>query len=235
MAKNRSIVVYDLVGIDDRRMSPFCWRAKLALAHKELAFETTAVRFTDKDKLVFSGQDKVPVIVDGNTTVYDSWTIACYLEDRYPERPSLFSGEANRRLARIFNHWFDEQVTMKLFPLMVPDNFDVVCPEDLAYYTRSRFAWLGKTREELAAERSEEDFVAWRRTLEPIREQLKMNDFIGGNTPLYPDYISFSVFMWARAVSPWPVILPDDPVYVWRERMLDLFDGLAGTSPGYRY
>ena len=39
-----------------------------------------------------------------------------------------------------------QPAAMTLFPLMVPDNFDVVHPEDLDYYTRSRRAWLGKTR-----------------------------------------------------------------------------------------
>ena len=81
---NKPITLYDLVGTDDRRMSPFCWRAKLALAHKGLDFETIPLKFTEKNKLAFSGQEQVPVLVDGDQTVFDSWTIACYLEDKHP-------------------------------------------------------------------------------------------------------------------------------------------------------
>jgi len=228
-------LLYDLVGKEDRRLSPFCWRAKLALAHKNLDFETEAVRFTDKDKLAFSGQDKVPVLVDGGRHIVDSWYIACYLEDHYPDTPTLFGGAYSRSLTRIFNHWFDELVTMPLFPLMVADNFDVVLPEDMEYYTESRRAWLGRTREELLAARSEEDFSLWRRSLEPLREQLRQGPYLGGESPLFADYIAFSTFMWARSVSPWPVIKAGDHLYDWRERMLDLHDGLARGSPGYRY
>jgi glutathione S-transferase len=71
--------------------------------------------------------------------------------------------------------------------------------------------------------------------MDPLREQLQEQDFIGGKSPLFADYIVFSMFMWARAVSPWPLILPEDVLYPWRERMLDLHDGLARKSKGYDY
>ncbi|MFT5351604.1 MAG: glutathione S-transferase, partial [Gammaproteobacteria bacterium] len=157
--------LYDLVGLEDRRSSPFCWRAKMALAHKGIDFETVPIKFTEKHRLAFSGQEQLPVLVDGEQTIFDSWTIACYLEDNYPGSDSLFGNSTTRTMTRVFNHWFDELVTMQLFPLMVPDNFDVVHPEDLEYYTASRLAWLGKSREELKAERSEDKFVEWRLTL----------------------------------------------------------------------
>ena len=44
-----------------------------------------------------AGSEKVPVLLDGETAVVDSWTIANYLEDTYPDRPSLFGGEGVRR------------------------------------------------------------------------------------------------------------------------------------------
>lgn len=65
---------YDLAGADpERRFSPFCWRTKLALAHKGLPVETIPWRFTDKDVIAFSSQGRVPVLVDGDKTVFDSW------------------------------------------------------------------------------------------------------------------------------------------------------------------
>jgi len=46
------IVLYDLAGAEpDRRFSPFCWRTKMALAHKGLEAETVPWRFTEKEKL----------------------------------------------------------------------------------------------------------------------------------------------------------------------------------------
>src|SRR5258708_37722835 len=81
------ITMYDLAGVEaDRRFSPFCWRAKMALAHKELAVETVPWRFTEKDKLPQPNAGRVPVIRDGDRVVHDSTAIADYLEERYPDR-----------------------------------------------------------------------------------------------------------------------------------------------------
>jgi len=43
----------------------------------------------------------------------------------------------------------------------------------------------------------------------------------------------FGAFQWARIVSPFQLLLAQDPVYAWRERLLDAFDGMARRSPGY--
>jgi len=59
-----SIKLYDLAGADeDRRFSPYCWRTKLALAHKGLKAETIPWRLTEKDRLAFAGSERVPVRV----------------------------------------------------------------------------------------------------------------------------------------------------------------------------
>ena len=86
-----TITMYDLAGVEaDRRFSPFCWRAKMALAHKGLEVETVPWRFTEKDKLPTPNDGRVPVIIDGGKVVHDSSAIADHLEERYPDRPSLF-------------------------------------------------------------------------------------------------------------------------------------------------
>ena len=96
-----SIILYDLAGAEaDRRFSPFCWRSKMALAHKGIEAETVPWRFTEKDKLPQPNAGRVPVIVDDGEVVHDSSAIAEYLENRYAERPSLFGGEAGRALTR---------------------------------------------------------------------------------------------------------------------------------------
>jgi glutathione S-transferase len=83
--------LYDLAGAEpERRFSPYCWRIKLALVHKGLTFDTIPWRFTDKDVIAFSGQGFVPVLVDGDRVVSDSWKIAAYLEDTYVDSPKDF-------------------------------------------------------------------------------------------------------------------------------------------------
>jgi glutathione S-transferase len=44
---------------------------------------------------------------------------------------------------------------------------------------------------------------------------------------MYPDYIVFSVLQWARIISDYELLDTDDPLWHWRERILNLFDGLA--------
>ena len=48
-----AITLYDLDVTGGRRPSPFCWRAKFALAHKRLSWDEIAVGFTEKDKIAF--------------------------------------------------------------------------------------------------------------------------------------------------------------------------------------
>jgi len=96
-----SITLYDLAGADEhRRFSPYCWRTKMALAHKGLGFTTVPWRYADKAVIAAFGSDRVPVIVDNGRPVKDSWTIANYLEDTYPDQPSLFGGNGGRAAAR---------------------------------------------------------------------------------------------------------------------------------------
>ena len=64
--------LYDLAGAEPkRRFSPYCWRIKLSLMHMGLAFDTIPWRFTDKDAIAFSGQGRVPVLIDGDQIVFE--------------------------------------------------------------------------------------------------------------------------------------------------------------------
>ncbi|ENT6113732.1 hypothetical protein [Pseudomonas aeruginosa] len=38
-------------------------------------------------------------------------------------------------------------------------------------------------------------------------------------------------FMWARCIHPEDLLAANEPLYAWRERLLDAFDGLARTAP----
>lgn len=52
--------LFDLSGEeDDRKISPYCWRIRLALAHKGLKFASVPWRAEEKDAIAFSGQGQV--------------------------------------------------------------------------------------------------------------------------------------------------------------------------------
>jgi glutathione S-transferase len=223
--------LYDLAGADpELRFSPYCWRTKLALAHKNLAAETIPWRFSDKEMIAFSGQGRVPVLVDNERTVFDSWRIAEYLEDAYPDWPSLFGGSGGRAVARFLNDWADQVLHAGLIRLVAADILAAVHEKDRAYFRQSREARFGTTLEAFCADRADR-VVEFRRSLAPLRATLTSQPYLSGMAPAYPDYIVFGSFQWARCVSAFEVLEAGDPVATWRNRLLAAFDGLAGKAP----
>lgn len=227
-----AIKLYDLAGADpDRRFSPFCWRTRLALAHKGLDVETVPWRFTEKDVIAFSGQGRVPVIQDGERVVYDSWAIAEYLEDTYPDRPSLFGGGA-RAVTRFIANWADTVLHAGIARLIIPDVFAQLHEKDKHYFRTSREQRFGVTLEAFAASR-DADVLTFRQSLLPLRTTLQIQPYLAGAAPAYADHIVFGGFQWARATSPFALLAGDDPIAAWRDRMLDAYGGLARRAPGY--
>lgn len=225
--------LYELCGTETERVfSPFCWRTRMALAHKDIRAETIPWRFTEKDAIAPHQSDKVPVLIDGDTSVADSWAIANYLEDTYPDRPSLFGGEGGRAMGRMLNWWGDTVVLGGIFPMIAADIHGLLRPADQAYFRKTREGRLGKTLEQAAANRDEAVEV-FRQSLNPMRLTLKTQDYLGGASPNYADYIVFGPFQWARATSAFKLLKEDDPIYAWREKLLDAFGGMARNSPAY--
>jgi glutathione S-transferase len=227
------ITMYDLAGAEaDRRFSPFCWRARMALAHKGLAVETVPWRFIEKDKLPQPNAGRVPVIVDEGRVVHDSTAIADHLEDRYADQPSLFGGETGRALARFVQNWTETVLQLGLIRLVLLDIYGHLDPENQAYFRGDREKRFGMTLEEFVGDRDAR-LPAFRASLDPLRRTVERQDFVSGKAPAYADYIVFGAFQWARAISDFEVLAADDPVRAWRGRMLDLFDGLARRAPAY--
>ena len=229
-----AITMYDLAGVEaDRRFSPFCWRARMALAHKGLEVETVPWRFTEKDKLPAPNDGRVPVIVDDGKVIHDSSAIADYLDERYAARPSLFPGDAARGLAKFVQNWTETVVQTGLVRLVVLDIWKHISPKDQEYFRQSREARFGGTSLEDVVKDREARLPAFRASLDPLRRTVERQPFVSGEAPTYADYIVFGAFQWARAISNFEVLAADDPVFAWRGRMLDLYGGLARKAPGY--
>jgi glutathione S-transferase len=228
-----SIKLYELVGREDeRRFSPYCWRVVMALAHKGLPFEGVPVRFTDKELLKFSGQSLVPVLVDGGRTVTDSWEIALYLDQAYPDRPKLIDSAQARGTTMAFKFWCEQNVHPALNRVVLLDLFANIHPRDQAYFRESREKRFGMTLEKMGGDPAG-GLMALKKALDVVRPVFVGQPFLGGTAPGFADYILFGPFQWARVMSPARLIEPDDPMYAWRERMLDLYDGLARNALGY--
>lgn len=212
------ITLWELGGKDGRRYSLFSWRTRMALRHKRLDFETVPVRMSDKAAIAFSGGKTVPIVKDGETVVRDSWKIAEHLEERYPEAPTLFGGEIGRGVTQSFNAWVDRALVPAMLPVIVADVHQRVDPADEGYFRESMEKVLKATLEQ-ARERRDDALQRLKRTVEPMQAVLKRQPWISGTAPAYADYILFSVFQWARIMSPQEV-LDEGPLREWRERIL---------------
>ena len=221
-----TMILYELVGADAARpFSPHCWKARMALAHKGLDFRTAPVPFTAVPAVENGFATIVPVLRDGEHRVADSFRIAEYLDAAYPDAPTLFGGEGGRALSRFVESW--SQRTIHPFistsrPLL--DIHDSLAEPDRVYFRRSREKHFGKPLEAVVVGYEERlgDFLD---RLKPLRALLEGRPFIGGETPLFADYIVFGAFQWLRIVSPLQVLPQADAVTDWFERCLDLHGG----------
>ena len=221
-----TMVLYDLAGADGRRFSPNCWRTRMAIAHKGLACDARATRFTEIPGICGGGQKTVPVIEDNGRVIGDSWAIAEYLEAAYPDRPSLFGGPAGHSLSSFVQGWAMTALHPAIASLVIADIHDQLDDRDKDYFRATREGAFGHKLEEVQADRAER-LVGFRRSLQPVRHVLMSQSFLGGARPLYADYLVFGALQWARVASDFALLENDDPVAAWFERLLDLYGGLG--------
>ncbi|KAL8292994.1 hypothetical protein RQP46_000688 [Phenoliferia psychrophenolica] len=93
--------MYDLVanaGIGEPLTSPHCLKARLSLLHKGVLFKTRETTFSElrvelKEKMGKRATLPVLEFADG-TRLQDSLEIAHWLEEKYPDEPSIFLPDA---------------------------------------------------------------------------------------------------------------------------------------------
>ncbi len=167
--------LYDLAGADpDRRFSPYCWRTRLALAHKR-AYGRNRSRgaLPKRRRSPRRAKAFVPVLVDGDRWIADSWTIANYLEDTYPDRPSLLAVPPPARPDPLLFDPRRRVWSAAIFPFIA---LDILrhrrTDKDRDYFRTSREKRVGMTLEAFVADR-EAKLPAFRASLTPLRLTLK--------------------------------------------------------------
>lgn len=226
-------ILYDLRAADGRSFSPFCWRARMALAHKGIEPELRKVRFTDIAALGH-GAKTVPVLVDGGTVVRDSWDIAIYLDEKLPQAPRLFPTEGDQRVAQFVHHWVVTQVHLPIFKAIAADIWDALDPSDQPYFRSSREKRLGGAPLESVRQNQSTTIAQLAANLAPLRMLLEKQEFLGGGQPAYADYIAFGALQWARVMGKVQLLEAGDRVTNWFERCLELHDGVGRREPAAR-
>lgn len=224
------ILLYELAGADESRpFSPHVWKVRMVLEHKQLKYRTIPVRFVEIGAVEGGISKTLPIIRDGDKVVADSFAVARYLEETYPDRPTLFGGPGGEAAARFIERWAFTQLHPYLGSSALTDIYDRLDEGSKAYFRESREKRFGKTLEAAAAARDAgRDAFAAR--LEPLRSMLEFQPYIGGQQPLFGDYIVFGALQWMRIVSVYKFV--DEPgINAWFERCLDLFGGAARAVP----
>ena len=83
--------------------SPYAWRVQLALEHKALPYDLKVLSFSAGDTkkpefLALNPRHQVPVLTDGDFSLYESNAIVEYIDEAYHARGApLFPGDAKTR------------------------------------------------------------------------------------------------------------------------------------------
>jgi RNA polymerase-associated protein len=92
----------------DAARCPYCARARIMLAEKQVEFEATEIDLTDRPAWIYEKNTtgRVPVLEEDAWVLPESAVILEYLEERYPDPPLLPADPGDRALARlwIFRH-----------------------------------------------------------------------------------------------------------------------------------
>ncbi|CAK0735587.1 hypothetical protein CVIRNUC_000605 [Coccomyxa viridis] len=233
---SKPISIYELETDDKRFLSPFCWAARFAIIHKGLKPDVIPWHFQEKDKIAFSNQGLVPVIVDQNKDgkwVNDSWEIAKYLEKTYPDQPSLFKGTSGESLCCFFVKSISSGAVVPMMQTIIMDLYNAQLPKDKDWFRKTREDRFGAPLEKFC--KGESNVGAFREALQPCRDVLKDYQYLGGSSPCYADMYLLGIFMFAYAVSPVKLLAKDDPLHSWRQRMLKAYDNpqTAHGQKGY--
>lgn len=191
-------------------LSLYSRKVEIALAEKGLAFEREMVPFTQergyqpKHPAVLAANPKgqVPVLVDGDLTLFDSTLILEYLEEAYPSPPLFPMGAAARAGCRMLELQADEVLFQQMRKL---SHRSEMPPEDAA----QRAAQIATGREAEAA--IGHDFAA-------LDAKLGGKRFFCGDLSVADIALFMTILFIGRLLGP-----PLDPfpaLAAWRERLL---------------
>lgn len=224
-------VLYELKSTNGLALSPWCWHARMALAHKGIEAELVPLGFTEKDPIIALGGKSFPLMQEADGTVHnDSYKIIMRLEELQP-KPTLFpGGETGLALYKFLYRYTQTILFPTLIKIVLADIPSLLDGADRAYFIESREARFGMPLDQVCADRDGAR-ATLSTQLDPFRRAMADGGYISGSAPAMADYLLFGVLQWARVVSAERTTEADDAIALWMENMLDLFDGLGRTVP----
>ncbi|GAA5887211.1 hypothetical protein JCM16303_007378 [Sporobolomyces ruberrimus] len=220
---SKPIIFYDLVPKAGSKLfySPNTMKTRLSLVHKGVDFETRAVTYADtrgelKER---TGFDRVfcPMLeLPDGTFIMDSWKIAEWLEETYPDASSLFlpdsetpidSNSGGLAVAKNYAWMFSEgfgssDSEWSTFVELASEPLRQLMDPEVAEYFSSDSkngdgAWaamLAKDHDSLVSHA--------KASLLPLDSTLARTDYLTGNSPGYVDYVAYGRYIMMRSVVP---------------------------------
>ena len=216
------ITLYELAGKNDLRFSPPCWNVKLCLLYKNIDFETVAVGFSEKNKILFSNQQLVPVLKHQDGHISDSWNIINWLDENY-ENPKLFVNEASKNFSHFLYLWTSRQILPILFKIIAHEIPNILEGDDLNHYIITREERIKGPITKFVPVVSD-SIKKFRSLINPMRTLIKKNGFISGSNPGIEDFIFFGNFKWVYTCSSCNLLDKEDEVFQWYKKINQIFN-----------
>ncbi len=220
------IRLYELCASDrDLVFSPYCWRVRLALVHKQLPFESEAVTFMEKEKIAFSGTKLVPVLTDGDTVVTESLDILEYLDRTYPQAPLGLDSEIGRARVRLMTELILRHITPHIFKPSLLAIFEAQPDNAKTYFRESREQRFGgMTLEQVQESATAQDA---HKSLAALEAHLKTMPYLDGQQTGAADFmvVGHLIFSWIYGFQYWK---DESAVGQWFTRLVDAYTSVAG-------
>jgi hypothetical protein len=248
---DKLIKLYDLAPIptSTRYYSPTAWKTRMGLLHKGVKFETIPINFLDLrgDVATRSGQPNITVpaieLPDGKF-IYDSFRIAEWLEETYPNAPSLFTGDGKPSCNAQSEHVatgknYARMIDLGLgasksewavwYDLFFPHLDQVIIGEELRAYFVSD-ARLGPNGYEKLLKLDYEELARRAKlNVQPLVQILRERpgQYFQGTHPGQVDYIIFGRYAYCRMLN------PKLTKEIWDDQGIELSNWIRTLSEAY--
>ncbi|KAG0215425.1 hypothetical protein BGX28_010130 [Mortierella sp. GBA30] len=188
--------------------SPAVWRAKFALHHKNVKYESVPLTFLEIPLTITKACPNVPtptvptLQLDDGQGLPDSFAIAEYLEEKYPDRPLLFGAtESEKNLQRFFELYVQRKLHPAIQRMVFQPMYEMQDSENAHYFRTSREKSSGRPHQEIGGDRTE-NLRELKENLGLIHTALHSGEWILGTNPGWADFVLASSFMWFSSCAP---------------------------------
>ncbi|CEP19721.1 hypothetical protein [Parasitella parasitica] len=236
MPANDKLVFYDLELLNKPGLvwSPNTCKTRYALNLKHIPYETRWVNFGDIQTVIpaitkRSERPTVPIIVHNDKPVVDSWDIAVYLEEQFPNNPSLFHG--NVALHNFFLQYSNKYINGSIYRIVLLDVHASTGDEKLqGWFRKDRESSMrGKSLEQFAGDVND-NVTKLKTGIALVSSHLKDHPYVTGDRPGWADVVLLSHLTFLVAFKPEifeTAVLSDERIRAWWDRTEHIRTGVA--------